>query len=114
MIFGINRTNIETLVKYPCTTEICVAEGKPPVDGKNGKVEFHFDINREHKPTILDDGRVDFRELNLIQSIEKGGVLCSLIPPAQGIPGKRWQESIYRLWTEDRPSSQRKECRGFR
>lgn len=89
VIYGINRTNLETLVKYPVYNQmICVAEGKPPVNGQNGKVEFHFDINREHKPTILEDGRVDFRELNLIQSIEMGGVLCSLVPPAQGTPGK--------------------------
>lgn len=89
VIYGINRTNLETLVKYPVYNEmICIAEGTPPVNGENGKVEFHFDIKRDHRPTILEDGRVDFRELNLIQNIEKGGVLCSLIPPTPGKPGK--------------------------
>ncbi|MGI6669445.1 MAG: DUF342 domain-containing protein [Acetivibrionales bacterium] len=51
-------------------------------------MEFHFDIKRETKPTILEDGRVDFRELNLIQNAEKGQVLCTLIPPTPGTPGK--------------------------
>ena len=89
VIYGINRTNLETLIKYPVFNEmICVAEGTPPVNGKNGSVQFHFDINRESKPMILEDGRVDFRELNLIQDVEKGGVLCTLVPPSPGKPGK--------------------------
>lgn len=89
VIYGINRTNLEAVVKYPVFNElICVAEGVPPVNGQNGKVEFHFDINRESKPTILEDGRVDFRELNLIQSAEKDQVLCTLLPPVPGTPGK--------------------------
>lgn len=89
VIYGINKTNLETVVKYPVFNEmICVAEGTQPVNGHNGKVEFNFDINRESRPTILEDGRVDFRELNLIQSAEKGQVLCTLIPPVPGVPGK--------------------------
>jgi uncharacterized protein (DUF342 family) len=89
VIYGINKTNLETVVKYPVFNEmICVAEGTQPVNGHNGKVEFSFDINRESRPTILEDGRVDFRELNLIQSAEKGQVLCTLIPPVPGVPGK--------------------------
>ncbi len=89
VIYGINKTNLETIIKYPVYNEmICVAEGTPPVNGQNGKVEFHFDTKRESKPTILEDGRVDFRELNLIQSAEKGQTLCTLIPPVPGKPGK--------------------------
>jgi len=89
VIYGINRTNLENLIKYPVYNEmICIAEGTPPVNGENGRVEYHFDISRDHRPTILEDGRVDFRELNLIQNIEKGGVLCTLIPPTPGKPGR--------------------------
>ncbi len=86
VIYGINKTNLDTIVKYPVYNEmICVAEGSPPENGQNGKIEFFFDIKREMKPTILDDGRVDFRELNLIESVVEGQTLCTLVPP---IPGK--------------------------
>ncbi len=89
VIHGINKATIETIVKYPVFNEmICVAEGTPSANGHNGKVQFHFDTKRESKPTILDDGRVDFRELNLIQSAQKDQVLCTLIPPVPGKPGK--------------------------
>jgi len=89
IVHGINNTTLESLVKHPVYNEmICIAEGTPPINGQNGSVKFHFDINRESKPTILEDGKVDFRELNLIQSIEKGQILCTLIPPVKGTPGK--------------------------
>lgn len=89
IIYGINRTNLETIIKYPMYNEmICVAEGTPPVNGQNGKIEFYFDIKKNTKPTILEDGRVDFRELNLIESAVQGQKLCTLIPPVPGIPGK--------------------------
>ncbi|MGE5615198.1 MAG: DUF342 domain-containing protein [Bacillota bacterium] len=89
IIYGINKTNLDTVVQYPIYNEtIVIAEGTPPVPGQNGKLEFHFDTHRETKPTILEDGRVDFRELNLIQNAVKGQVLCTLIPPSPGTPGK--------------------------
>lgn len=89
VIFGINRSHLESIVKYPVFNEmICIAEGTPPVNGQNGKVEFYFDTKKESKPTILEDGRVDFRELNLIESVAAGQTLCTLIPPIPGTPGR--------------------------
>jgi len=66
--YGINESMLENVSKYPVYNEIIViAEGTPPINGQNGKVEFHFDLKKERKPTILEDGRVDFRELNLMK-----------------------------------------------
>lgn len=89
VIYGINKTVLNSLERYPIYNEmLCIAEGTPPVAGQNGKVEFHFNPNRERKPTILEDGRVDFRELNLVESVKKGQKLCTLIPPLPGVKGK--------------------------
>ncbi len=89
IIFGINKNTLQSLVKYPVYNEmICVAEGILPVNGQNGKLEFFFNIQKENKPTILEDGRVDFRELNLIENVKSGQKLCSLIPPSPGTPGR--------------------------
>ncbi|MCX7842620.1 MAG: FapA family protein [Clostridia bacterium] len=89
VVYGINKTTLETIAKYPVYNEmITVAEGTPPVNGKNGTVEFFFDIKKDRKPTILEDGRVDYKETNLIESVKKGQKLCSLVPPQQGTPGK--------------------------
>jgi len=86
---GINHSNIENVVKYPVYNQpIVVAEGTQPTNGQNGRVEFHFDIKKESKPTILEDGRVDFRNLDIIESVKSGKVLCSLVPPLPGTPGR--------------------------
>lgn len=87
--YGINRSTIETISKYPVYNEmICVAEGTSPVNGQNGKVEYLFDIIKDRKPTIMEDGRVDYRELNIIENVSAGQKLCQLIPPISGTPGK--------------------------
>lgn len=88
-IYGINRMTLDTIVSYPVYNEmICIAEGTPAQNGQNGKVQFQFDISRDRKPTILEDGRVDFRELNIVENVRIGQVLCSLVPPLPGTKGK--------------------------
>ncbi len=86
---GINKANLENITKYPVYNEtIIIAEGTQPINGQAGKIQFNFDMDKDRKPTILEDGRVDFRDLNIIESVEQGKVLCSLTPPLPGVPGK--------------------------
>lgn len=85
---GIDNTMMENICKYPVYNEmICIAEGIPPINGQSGSVEFFFNTDIDQKPTILEDGRVDFRELNLIEVVHKSHKLCTLIPPIPGTPG---------------------------
>ncbi len=87
--YGLDMETLENISKYPVYNEnILVAEGVQPVNGKNGQVKFHFNLKEDRKPTITDDGRVDFRNLDLIKNIKEGEILCSLEPPSKGIPGK--------------------------
>lgn len=89
VIYGIDTDAVETASKYPVYNQIIqIAQASPPQNGQNGKIEFSFNTSKEHKPTILEDGRVDYRELNLIESVIKGDKLCWLTPATKGIPGK--------------------------
>ncbi len=89
VVYGINKTTLDSLVKYPIYNEMLViAEGLAPENGKNGEIKFYFDINKNRKPTILEDGSVDFRALDLIENVKKGQTLCELIDPIKGKPGK--------------------------
>jgi uncharacterized protein (DUF342 family) len=89
VVYGINKSNIENITQYPIYNEsVLIAEGTPSINGQNGKVKFHFDLKKDRKFTELEDGRVDFYNLNIIESVEKGSVLCSLVPPLPGVPGK--------------------------
>lgn len=87
--YGIKQDVLEDIIRFEIyNTPVCIAEGDPPVNGEDGRIEYMFNINNDVKPTILEDGRVDFRRLNIIQNVKKGDILCTLIPPTPGIPGK--------------------------
>ncbi|HHV60370.1 MAG TPA: DUF342 domain-containing protein [Clostridiaceae bacterium] len=89
VVHGIKKEVIQDLGQNPVyDTNVLVAEGDPPVNGRDGKVIFHFDLNRNYTPIILEDGNVDFRNLNIIETVTKGQKLCTIVPPTEGIPGK--------------------------
>ena len=86
--FGINEKAIEQFAMNPIYNEpFCVAEGTAAQNGKNGEVKYHFNTTVTKTPTLLDDGRINYRELNLIQTVQKGQILCTLEPAIMGING---------------------------
>ena len=89
VVHGVKMDYLKKIAEFPIYNEmLCVAEGTPPENGKDGEVEFLFETSDKFKPTILEDGRVDFRELNIIKNVKKGQVLCVLTPPTEGVAGK--------------------------
>ncbi len=89
VVFGIKEDIISYLVESPLYNEaFCVAEGIAPQNGKNGLITYHFNTDVNKTPTLMEDGRINYRELNLIQSVKEGQVLCSLVPPVKGVEGK--------------------------
>lgn len=69
-----------------------VASGRPPTPGTPGRIDWNFRTDR-HRLQLEEDerGRVDFRELGLIESVKVGDLLARRIPPLRGEPG----EDIY-------------------
>ncbi|MDA3812212.1 MAG: FapA family protein, partial [Spirochaetaceae bacterium] len=66
-----------------------VAEGLSPVNGKDGYIKYLFETDpHKIKLKVKDDGKVDFRELNLIQNVIKGQPLAKKIAPELGKNGK--------------------------
>jgi len=89
IVHGYDEEYLKGIVKEPRYSEsIKIAEGIFSVNGQNGKVIFNFNLNRDNKPTVLEDGRVDYKELNKIENFRKGETLCTIIDPVLGIPGK--------------------------
>ncbi|HHW30473.1 MAG TPA: DUF342 domain-containing protein [Clostridiaceae bacterium] len=89
IIYGIDHDRIRQLIADPVFGQpICIASGTPPVNGDDGKIKLLFDTSNQYKPTITEDGKVDFHELNIIESVRKGQQLCVVIPPTKGVMGK--------------------------
>ena len=68
-------------------TEIVVAQGKPVKQGQNAYVELHFNANLRPKPTLREDGSVDYFHLNIINNCNAGDLLATLHKEVPGESG---------------------------
>ena len=68
--------------------EILVAQGQEPVPGKHAYIEYKFNTDKKAKPTLNEDGSVDFFHLNILNHCNKGDVLAVLHPEEPGEPGE--------------------------
>ena len=65
-----------------------VATGTPAEEGRDGYIEYYFPTSEELIPTIETvDGKVDFRNLNLIHNVKKGDLLAERFPAVEGKSG---------------------------
>lgn len=67
--------------------ELVVAEGVQVVNGKDARLEYHFKTDNTIEFKEKEDGTVDFKNINNILSVEKDGLLCTLIPETEGKDG---------------------------
>lgn len=82
---GIIESAIASLYEKPANGRFLIAEGKSPEPPVDEKVLITCTLNGEGKPVVLEDGRVDYRNLRRFPSVEPGAVLATKQP---GIPGK--------------------------
>lgn len=88
VMYGFQEDVIEETVNEKRYYEdVLVAVGKEPVNGKDGRFEFLFDVNVDTKPKILSDGSVDYRSMGEVPVIEKGDELVRYIPATRGTDG---------------------------
>jgi len=90
VVEGIDINNIaEALKSENWEKSFIVAHGTPPRDGVDGRIEYKISLpDKRGKPVELEDGRVDFRNLNLFTNVARGQLLAVRTPPVAGVPGK--------------------------
>jgi hypothetical protein len=65
-----------------------VAKGKEPEHGINGSVDFKFETGKKsYKPKQLEDGKVDYHNLDLFLVTSKGSLLAVITKPTEGVDG---------------------------
>lgn len=85
---GIRTEEIRKFLEAPeYCTDFVAAQGKIPRIGKDARIEYYFETNLKAKPTLKEDGTVDFFHLNTIAHCNKGDVLARLFPEDPGDPG---------------------------
>lgn len=84
---GIDEEAIRQLVaEKRYATDVVVAKGKVMEPGEPGRYEFYFDTEaiNDNKPTIRDDGSVDYFNVKRFEKVEEGTLLATYHEPTKG------------------------------
>lgn len=83
---------VNELQEFFSNREYCkdytAALGKEIVYGTDAKIEYFFNTDIHAKPTVREDGSVDFFNLNAINHCKTGDVLARIIPEDRGHSGR--------------------------
>ncbi|MDD4074943.1 MAG: FapA family protein [Eubacteriales bacterium] len=92
--YGLKKEVVaEALENHQYDQRILIAEGLYPVTGADGQLIYHFEKrykNSEYRAHTLDEAdesKVDFKELDLFESVTKDQLLVTKVPPKAGTPG---------------------------
>ncbi len=89
VIYGLLEGVVKDFVDKPKYNQpILVAEGKKPVHGKDAKIIYNFETDNTKARLKEKDGKVDFKELNLVQNVVEGQVLARKTEAEMGDPGR--------------------------
>lgn len=99
IVQGIKEADLEEIFKEQhYGHKYIIAQGKQPIDGKDGRIEFAFDIEalKQFKPKVNEDGTVDLKDLNIVRNVEAGEHLATKILGTPGQEGFNVQGQVLR------------------
>jgi len=90
--FGVNTDKIEEIIEKKNNENNyffieLIAEGKEGRKGENAKVELFFEKDRK-AGKILEDGRMDYKEIDLVKTVKSNQLIAVKYLPKEGVPGK--------------------------
>jgi len=86
--YNIDRERIRIIVDNKIFTEReIIALGTEPIIGVEAQIVLEVDTEVDKEPLMMDDGSVDFREVNLLKTVEKDQLLAIKIPSSKGTDG---------------------------
>ena len=89
IIHGIDEEKIINLENYPeYKTSILIAEGTKAINGNDAKIIYNFDVARATIKLKEKNGKVDFKEQNLIKNVVEGQALARKVPLEEGKSGR--------------------------
>jgi len=86
---GIKEDLLREFIDKPEYNEkILIAEGTKAKDGNDAYIEYYFETDQS-KVRLKEgsNGKIDFKELNIIQNVTENQPLAKKIPAEQGVPG---------------------------
>jgi uncharacterized protein (DUF342 family) len=90
IVHGIKEERLRDFIDRPVYREkIEIAEATKPLDGRDAYIQYNFETDQT-KVRFREgsNGRVDFKELNIIQNVVENQYLAKRIPPEDGVSGR--------------------------
>ena len=90
VIYGINEDYLREFADRPIYKErILIAEGLKPKDGRNAYMRYNFETDQKKiKLREGTDGRIDFKDINIIKNVVEKQPLAVKMPPERGVTGR--------------------------
>lgn len=86
--FGIQQELLLQIVQGQLyDREVLVAQGRQIQNGIDGFYEFYFNDKLDKKPTIREDGSVDYYNIHVIETVEEGQIIAKYTDPVEGKDG---------------------------
>lgn len=86
----INDKIIRNILKNRLYDEkFLIASWIEPINGKDGYIKNCFDSTISTAPKVLEDGTVDYKNLDIVANVKKGDILSEIVPPEEGKDGMR-------------------------
>lgn len=86
---GILTEEIKQFFAFPqYCTDLKIAVGTPVRHGTDARIEYYFETDLSTKPTLKEDGSVDFFNLNTVSHCKKDDILARRFPEDPGEVGK--------------------------
>ncbi|TFG84800.1 MAG: DUF342 domain-containing protein [Spirochaetales bacterium] len=89
VVFGVLEETIQNLEDDPIyKIPVMVAQGQKPQNGEDARIHYLFETDRSKLHIEEKNGKIDYKELHLVQNVVEGQVLARKVPAKQGIPGR--------------------------
>ena len=89
VIHGIKEDVIKKFIDYPVYNDaVLIAEGTKPRNGRDARIIYNFRTDHSQIELKEKDGKVDFKELDLVENVVAGQLLAKKIPPEEGQNGR--------------------------
>ncbi|WP_297298153.1 FapA family protein [uncultured Brachyspira sp.] len=88
--FGFQEENVtKCLEEGTFNIPILSAEGRPPVNGQNAKIEYLVNVNKKVIPKYIgEDQSIDYKDLSIVENVVEGQKLAKKIPATDGEIGR--------------------------
>ncbi|MFH1068628.1 MAG: FapA family protein [Candidatus Glassbacteria bacterium] len=86
IVYGLLETEFEEIFKRANYEQsILIARGQPVKETQDGEIKYNFEVLPHF--SVSESGKVDFKELNILQNVKKGDKLAEVVPAVIGKEG---------------------------